>query len=359
MSATIRFVRRSALVRWVSLAYAAVVLCASLYPLAGWRLPTEVQLWGRLAEWPRYYTWSDVLLNVAAYAPLGLLLTLWLRTRLQPIAAATVALLLAATLSSGMELLQAFVPPRVPSALDLFCNAVGALVGAWIALAAGEGWLRHDMLLRWRNRHLAPGGLADAGLALLGLWLLTQIDTTFWMFGTGDVRHLLPSFAMPYTAAGYMAFEAAVTALGLVTVFAIAGVVAPARATIVVAIVVLLALAFKSTATSWLPQPGRALLWVTPGTAIGLGIGVGGGMLLLRLPAGRRRAVSGFATLVAGMLLLNVAPDNPYLAANLQTARGGHLWSLGGATRIISMCWPVAAGWFFLTALRRFERSTP
>ena len=176
MRPSTRFARRSAFVRYASAAYVAVVVYASLYPLTGWRMPSYELLWVRLAEWPRFYTYSDVFLNVLAYAPLGLLVTLMLRTRFTGMHAATLAMVFATTVSFLLEVMQAWVPARVPSALDVFCNAVGGLVGAWIGLAVAEPLLRDGKISLWRERRLVPGAGADVGLTLLALWLFTHLN---------------------------------------------------------------------------------------------------------------------------------------------------------------------------------------
>lgn len=353
MRTTPRFARRSAFVRYASVAYVAVVLYASLYPLGSWRTPSHELLWGRLAEWPRYYTYGDVFMNVLAYAPLGLLLTLMLRTRLPAMGAATVAVLLGLAVSAGMEVLQAWVPARVPSALDIFCNGVGALIGAWIGLAAVEPILEDGALSRWRHTRLVAGGRADIGLTLLGLWLFTQLNAAPWLFGTGDVKALLDvAPAASYSPKMHIALEAAITGAGLLAVSGLAGSIAHGRALTLLVPVIALALILKSLACAVLFNPGQPLLWVTPGAGIGLLLGTAVSVLVLRSRP-RYRAVVGLFALVVAVLLLNVAPDNPYLDETLQVWRHGHFWSFTGTTAVVSMLWPAAAALFLLWSLSR------
>jgi VanZ family protein len=350
-----RFARRSAFVRYASIAYVAVVAYASLYPLTGWRRPSHELLWERLAEWPHFYTYSDVFLNVLAYAPLGLLLTLMLRTRFSAMRAATLAVTFALALSFAMEILQAWVPARVPSALDVFCNAVGGLVGAWVGLAAAEPLLRESPLSRWRQHRLVPGALTDAGLTLLGLWLFTQLNAALWLFGNGDVKHLLAiDPAARYSPQVYIALEAGVTGFGLMAVAGLAGCIARERAATLLAPVILAALVMKSIASLVLFNPGEPFLWATPGAGIGLAAGA---VLSAVLLIGNRRtcAVGGVLALAAAVLLLNLAPDNPYLEETLQVWRHGHYWSFTGTTAIVSMLWPLAAAVFLLACAKQPE----
>lgn len=73
---------------------------------------------------PRYWTAFDLATNVLAYLPFGFLGAAILRQRLGPLA----AWLLAVALGFGLELTQNYLPNRVPSSLDLACNAGGALL---------------------------------------------------------------------------------------------------------------------------------------------------------------------------------------------------------------------------------------
>src|SRR5688500_14459614 len=65
---------RGLLARILAVAYLVVIAYTSLQPFTGWWIPPEEIrdfLW---APWPRYITLEDVVVNVAAYVPLGFLL---------------------------------------------------------------------------------------------------------------------------------------------------------------------------------------------------------------------------------------------------------------------------------------------
>ncbi|MBS1137799.1 MAG: rane protein, partial [Proteobacteria bacterium] len=114
--------RGAAMARQLAEAYLLLVIYASLHPLSGWSAtgaPLFEFLW---APWPRYYTVLDLILNVCAYLPLGLLLVPALRPRLKPGAAVVAAVAIGAALSLTLETVQNFLPSRVPSNLDLATN---------------------------------------------------------------------------------------------------------------------------------------------------------------------------------------------------------------------------------------------
>jgi hypothetical protein len=58
--------------------------------------------------------------------------------------------------------------------------------------------------------------------------------------------------------------------------------------------------------------------------------------------------------LLAGAVLVNVAPENPYILASIQVWSRGHFLSFNGTTRLVSMVWPfLAAGYLVWWGRRR------
>ena len=117
------FARRSWLVGYLAAAYTLLVAYASLYPFSPWRRLASSPFAFLFEPWPRYYTAADVALNVLGYLPLGLLVALAAMAWTTPRWAALIAALAGTLLSLSMETLQSFLPPRVPSNLDLLSNA--------------------------------------------------------------------------------------------------------------------------------------------------------------------------------------------------------------------------------------------
>src|SRR5438045_3661786 len=106
---------RGVLARVLALAYLLVIAYASLQPFSGWWIPPqEIRLF-LSAPWPRYITLDDVLINIAAYVPLGFLLARAYMGRFPARRAALIAAGLALLTSVTMESVQMFMPARVAS----------------------------------------------------------------------------------------------------------------------------------------------------------------------------------------------------------------------------------------------------
>jgi VanZ family protein len=338
-------VRSSKLVRYLAVAYLLLVAYASLYPFSEWRFPNEDVRNFLTAPWPRFLTWSDVALNVLAYLPVGMLLALVLMPYMRRSLAATAAMLLAAAMSLGFEYVQIYLPPRIPSNVDLLFNAIGAALGAALAARYGSRWVLSGELRRAREREFVAGAAVDFCFVLLALWLVTQLNAEIWLFGSGDVRRLLPGgSAVVYSAHTYPLLEGGVAALNIAGVLLMASAVArTARAALLSAIaLIVLALGLKSLASLALFVTGDPLLWLTPGSAVGLGIGGLIWLVLLPLPRPAQAAAAA-ACLALGMALVNAAPENPYFAAALQVWTHGHYAAINGLTRVLSSAWSYAA----------------
>ena len=165
----------------LALAYAALVVYASLYPFTGWRWPPGQAL-ATLAQivWPPWRDDFDFWSNLAGYLPLGALLMIAARRSGWGVGP-SLALALGgpSALSYLMEVLQHFVPNRHPSLKDLAMNSAGALCGAllaWSCHAVGlvDRW--HALRERWFTRDSA------GALALLALVVLVPPLRTAFQF---------------------------------------------------------------------------------------------------------------------------------------------------------------------------------
>lgn len=334
------------LIRYLAGAYAALIVYASLHPFSGWRASGLTPLAFLEAGWPHYWTGFDIAANLLAYLPLGLLLALSFRPgggkRTRFLLAALSAASLGAALSFCMELAQSWLPSRVPSSLDLLFNAVGAALGAATAALVGARLLA---FIRRCQRWLAPNPDADIVLVLIGLWLLAQLSPETLLFGTGNLRHLLdiPS-PVDYAPSAFFAIETAIiacnmTAIGLI----VRSLLASQRHAFWLLITFFaLATAIRTLASAILVEPAQAIVWLTPGAALGIMIGGALLSLLLLLPARWRQALATLA-LMTGAALVNLAPPNPYSQAAMAAWQQGHFLNFNGLTRLIASLWPFLA----------------
>jgi VanZ family protein len=340
-------VRPSPLARQLFAVYLLLIVYASLYPLSGWRYHGGSPFEFLGTPWPRQILGFDALINVAAYMLLGLLAALAWRPRLQGTAAVVGALVLGAGLSLAMEAAQSYLPTRAPSGLDLLCNSAGAFLGA-LAGQRASPW--EQPLRQWRARTLSPGAQADFGLALIGLWLFTQLNPAMLLFGVGDLRDLFVGPAGPARAPElFVAIEAVTAAANLAAVAllvsAIAAPGAPVR-TLVLALV-FVALAVKTFAFAVILRAQDGLDWLTPGAAQGLVAGLAVALLAVGLPRVARLALAA-VLLMAAAVLVNLAPQNPYMAAMLKLWQQGHFLNFNGLTRLVAVLWPFAAAGFLI-----------
>jgi VanZ family protein len=121
--------RESRLAWYFAGAYLLVIVYASLSPFSGWATPGVPPLAFLDEPWPRRWQRFDLLINGAAYLPLGLLLTLATMRWIRPLLAVLLATLAGSALSFGLETAQMYLPGRVASSVDLILNTVGTLLG--------------------------------------------------------------------------------------------------------------------------------------------------------------------------------------------------------------------------------------
>jgi VanZ family protein len=340
--------------RYLATAYTALIVYASLHPFSGWRASGISPFVFLDAAWPRYWTSFDLCVNVAAYVPFGFFVAQSPGDRLGRLSASLMAGMSGVVLSFAMESIQSWLPARVPSNVDLLCNGLGAGLGAALSFFFGQRILAR--VLHAQQHFLAPIPHVEYGLVLIGLWFLTQLSPETFLFGTGDLRQI---FGIPptlsYDAPSFFALETSIVccntlAIGLIVSMYFPG-MRPAPRTL--ARFFAAALLIRILATVVLVGPDSAMAWLTPGT--GAGILAGGGLLglVLLLPIQLRIAVAGTA-LMAGTILVNLAPFNPYSTAALTVWRQGHFLNFNGLTRLAASFWPFLALPYLMLLGRRF-----
>jgi VanZ family protein len=362
----------SPVARAALLAYLLLIVYASWYPFTGWRgtgLPPFTFL--NLAP-PRYWTGFDVVVNIVGYIPFGTLLVL----AMYPLARGGWAVLLAALagilVSGTMEVVQSYLPSRVPSNLDLLTNSLGCLAGAVLGALWARSLLVHGRLYRLRRRWFAPH--ASQGLVLLALWPLAQIYPQGYLFGHGQVLPILSEWLSEWldsdidlvamlrpsatiSVEQYWLSETIITACGMsgaaLALLCLMRRPAP-RYTLMLAMLAA-ALVVKTLASSLLFTPDNAFVWMTPGAEGGFLIGLImlSGLAFAPQVAQRRLAV---VSLLLSLIVVNTIPVNPYFVSTLQGWVQGKFLNFNGAAQFLSLLWPFFALWFLLLPSHKLNR---
>jgi VanZ family protein len=330
--------------------WAALLAYASLYPFYPLRLPSPDALTAFFLT-PRYLIRSDIAFNVVAYIPLGILACLYLRSRGRrwPILGAAA---FGAAFSLAMELAQLFVPNRVATIVDVLANMAGALGGALVfadpvysIVTQRLGVLREELVI--------PGAFGDAGLVLLMLWLLAQLNPALPFFGAGNIggegESVLAVLQWGAVALSICGFGLFVSAL-----------LRSEQGSLRVTVVLLsLALWLKFAFAAAMLQPHFSAEWVSTGRMVGLAIGLLAFIFVRKL--GRfGRVYLGLVLILAGALLSKIFGAYSPLEEFLRLFRWPHgqLGSFATLTRFLHELWPFAAVAFLAT---RFvaTRATP
>lgn len=345
---------------YLAAAYTLLVIYASLHPFSGWRDSGAPITDFLFAAWARYWTGFDIFTNILAYLPLGFIWVPTLLPRQGPWLAVLLASVLGACLSLSLETLQNFLPSRTPSNIDLGCNSLGSLLGAlagarWGALLLDGGRL-HAMI----RRRIGGGAMADAGLVLLGLWLLTQLNPEILLFGNGDLRGLLSAVGLqaplPYSAGQFPWVEAGVAASNTLALGLLLGCLLRTGRYLLPALLIVAALLVKSFSLMLLTSTA-GLSWATSGSLAGLAAGTLLWLAASRLPGRIRQALAALSLMLA-TALVNLAPENPYYTAILQVWQQGHFLNFNGLTRLTSALWPfLALPWLMLLRQESTEQA--
>ncbi|MDP3082077.1 MAG: VanZ family protein [Rubrivivax sp.] len=355
----------------LALAFAALVIYASLFPFTGWRWPPGQSLLDLLRlPWPPWRDPFDFWANLLGYLPLGVLAMIAARRSGLALAPAlALAVLGPALLSYATEVAQHFLPRRHPSLKDLAMNSLGALTGALLAAAlqragAIDRW--HLLRERWFVRHSA------GALALLALWPLGLLFPAPLPLGQGQVGERLrmalaellddvpwaeaaqqlliaaPTLATPLRPLA----ETITTALGLLGPILLAyAVVEPGWRRLPLALgIAVLGLLAMTLSTLLNFGPPHALAWLTPLTLPAL---VGAALLALTLAPVARRVAAGLAlvALTGLVVLVAQAPADPYFAQSLRAWELGRWIHFYGLAQWIGWLWPYAAMAWLLTRL--------
>ena len=341
----------------LALIYAALIVFASLFPFDGWRsqgMDPSVFFLAHIP--PPYWTWFDVNINIAGYAPFGFLLALALLRTGWTRSAVPVAFLAGTLLSFTMEFTQIYLPRRVPSNMDLVLNAAGTLAGALVAAALE--WL--GAIARWsrfRERWFVPQ--ARGALVLMALWPVALLFPASVPLGLGQVWERLevaledwlsdtPFLDWLPVADGILdplsqGRELFAVLLGLLIPCLLGYCVIRHMGRRAIFVLMVALVGVSVTALSYLLTygPSHAWEWQTIPTRIGLGMGIALALALIAVP----RRWCGALLLLVLMLhlnLLNQAPTSAYFAETLAIWEQGRFIRFYGLGQWVGWLWPYA-----------------
>lgn len=354
--------KASASVRIALLVYVLLVIYSSGFPFTGWR-DNGLLPWSYLVEqMPHYWTGFDLVVNVIGYVPLGGLSVLALYPRVRGAWAVVITSALGILLAVTLEAVQSYLPSRVPSNLDLMTNSLGVIIGALSGTLLYSPVLEKSWLRSLRRSWFSEQ--ASRGLIVVALWPVAQIYPQPYLFGHGQ---LLPTvsgwlsswFAVPvdlsqllwqemhFSVDHYRLLEVIITAFGMTgAVLTLLCQTRRAAPKVALALMLMLtAIATKALAHAVLFAPDDAFSWLTPAAVSGLVVGI---VMLAGLsfapPAAQRRAAT--LSLLIALVLINLAPSNPYFLSTLQDWAQGKFLNFNGAAQFLSLCWPAFALWF-------------
>ena len=353
----------------LALAWAALIVYASLYPFENWR-PLGIAPWTFLSTpLPRYWTGFDVIANLLGYGPLGFLLALsalrsWPRWR-----AVLLATLAGGLLSLGLEALQNYLPGRVASNVDFALN----LAGTWLGALMAFGMEKAGAIDRW-SRFRARWFVAESrgALVLLALWPVALLFPAAVPFGLGQVLERAEAGLEVWLAdTPFLAWmpvrEVELQPLlpGAELLCVMLGALIPCLLAYSIirgmghrlvmalsAIGVGLAASGLSAALSY--GPSHAWAWLTLPVQVGLLAALLA--ILALLPLSRRACAAWMVlALVVHLSLLNNAPTGAYFAHTLQAWEQGRFIRFHGLAQWLGWLWPYAALAYLMARVSRRE----
>ncbi|OYU44129.1 MAG: VanZ family protein [Burkholderiales bacterium PBB4] len=356
----------------LALLYSGLIVYASLYPFADWR-DQDIAPWTFVfSPLSPYWTGFDVGVNIVGYVPLGALLALAGLRSGRSRRAVLWASVCGVVLSLGMEMLQSYLPARVPSKVDWALNSAGAVAGAMAALAL-ERLGALDRWSRLRERWFVPQ--ARGGLVLMATWPAALLFPAAVPFGLGQVlERILDTLAAELADTPFAVWLPASTSLhqglspGSELVCVFLGILIPCllafciargsarRAMLaVMTVAVGVATTALSSAMSWGPQ--HAWAWLSLPAQWGV---VAGALVAVGLAWAPWRLSGALLLLALGLYLslLNQAPESPYFAQTLQAWEQGRFIRFHGLAQWLGWLWPYAALAYVMTQVGRRGANT-
>lgn len=328
--------------RYLAAGYVLFIVYASLTPFTGWQ-EQGLDFYEVLAS-PLALTYnrSDLVINLVAYLPLGLLFGLALRVRTGAALGVLFATLGGMALSAAMEYAQMYLPSRVSSNVDLLANTGGTLLGALLAVSiAPSAWFAS--LTRWRQHLFRNGSSVDFGLALVALWMFAQVNPSLPMLGNVFITEVAQPPFVPPAVEPFSWLESMAVALNLLMLGCLLLTLLQLRRHVVAGLMLILGTVAltKFAAAALLLNSWALLLWLN-GEAM---LGIFAGLLLLVAANWLPRKLLlwyGAGVTLAYLVLAHGLLDSgsPSAAMSLYHWRYGHLLNYNGLSQTIALVFP-------------------
>lgn len=320
------------------------IVYASLSPFSGWREQGLSFVDVLRAPLGLTYTPFDMVLNVLAYIPLGLLASVALRKRLGVFPSLLIGWFVGILLSVSMEYLQMYLPTRVSSNVDVLSNSLGTLIGALFAVSITSWTWLFSGLEHWRSHVFQHGKEMDYGLALLVLWMFGQINPSLPMLGNVFISELArqPFAAVP--AEHFDGWEACGVALNLLMLGTLLLTLLRIPRRVVMALLVILSVvaAVKFFTAAVLLKSWALLLWINSEAVVGVLFGMT--VLFFSYRLSHRTIINvGVAASLGYFGVVNFIFSNntPESAKAVYQWHYGHLLNYNGLAQTIALIFPL------------------
>lgn len=356
-----------------ALLYAIGLAVITLTPINQWRFIPQAPWEYLFSGWPRYWTGFDLMVNIMAYTPLGLLLARAIAQKREgpwvAFQAFIAATFLTAMLSVTLEGLQTYLPSRRASLLDVSANSLGGAIGAFLA----------GLYLQRQKKTVFTQDLIAIEMSALGLlvmWFIAQAaPQSTWLALGGLISSdgYVPMFSwfsanVDLSAAGSEAFtaqhilaEALCVASGLLSFGLLLHLMllqSPRSNSwyqtrhwlITLIAAVFVTLLVRAVWVALLLSPTSLDVWFTSG--------VQAGMILALLSAyglagihPRHQRIAALIGIVTMIVLANSLPENLYAQEAFSAWSKGRWSNLQALATLCASAWPfLALTWMGLAA---------
>jgi VanZ family protein len=346
MSAPLPAKPRSLLRRYLTAGYGVFIVYASLSPFSGWQDQGFGFAEVLASPFVQTYTLFDVLSNLLAYLPFGVLMALTLRVHLSVRGTVLWATLSGLALALAMEYLQMYLPSRNSSDADLASNTLGMFCGALLAVwMERQAWFAR--ITEWRIGLFHRGAGVDFGLALVMLWMFAQINPSLPMLGNVFITEPVYGLALALPGEPFNLWEGVAVALNLTMAGVLLLTLLRVRRHAAVGVALLLcsvALA-KFLAAALLLKSWALMLWLNSEAMFGIMVGLAALAAIVWLPRRMLYVVgllvaTGYLVLVHGVLDAGAQSA----AMRLYYWRYGHLRNYVGLSQTVSSLFPLLLG---------------